>query len=263
MQPSQGRRESRCTAFLCLGTKEEQEAASAVPTDERVLASRQGKEDPLLFALAFQFGRYLLQCSSREDSPLPAHLQGVWNDNVACRIGWTCDMHLDINTQMNYWPAEPCNLSELASPLFSLIRLLLRKGAHTARTLYHSRGSVSHHNTDLWGITNPVGENRKGFSGCAFWNMSFGWLSRHLWDHYLYTDDLSFLEQEVLPTLRAASLFYLDQVTLNAQGRYILSPATSPENVFLYEGQTCKVAQEAAMSQSILREVWEHLSASS
>ena len=171
---------------------------------------------------------------------------------------WSSNYTININTQMNYWPAEPCNLSELAAPLFSLIRLLLQKGAHTAQVLYHARGSVSHHNTDLWGLTNPVGEGRKGFSGCAFWSMSFGWLSRHLWDHYLYTDDVCFLEKEVLPVLRAASLFYLDQVVLNEEGRYILSPATSPENVFLYEGQTCKVAREAAMSQSILREVWEH-----
>lgn len=229
--------------------------AEDMPTDERLRRFSDSQDDPVLYALLFHYGRYLLIASSRPGTQ-PANLQGIWSHLP--RPVWSSNYTININTQMNYWPAEPCNLSELASPLFSLIRLLLRKGAHTARTLYHSRGSVSHHNTDLWGITNPVGENRKGFSGCAFWNMSFGWLSRHLWDHYLYTDDLSFLEQEVLPTLRAASLFYLDQVTLNAQGRYILSPATSPENVFLYEGQTCKVAQEAAMSQSILREVWEH-----
>lgn len=206
-------------------------------------------------ALLFHYGRYLLIASSRPDTQA-ANLQGIWSHLL--RPVWSSNYTININTQMNYWPAEPCNLSELTAPLFSLIRLLLQKGAHTAQVLYHARGSVSHHNTDLWGLTNPVGEGRKGFSGCAFWNMSFGWLSRHLWDHYLYTDDICFLEKEALPVLRAASLFYLDQIILNDEGRYVLSPATSPENVFLYEGQTCKVAREAAMSQSILREVWEH-----
>ena len=229
--------------------------AEDMPTDERLRRFAKTQDDPVLYALLFHYGRYLLIASSRPGTQA-ANLQGIWSHLL--RPVWSSNYTININTQMNYWPAEPCNLSELAAPLFSLIRLLLQKGAHTAQVLYHARGSVSHHNTDLWGLTNPVGEGRKGFSGCAFWSMSFGWLSRHLWDHYLYTDDVCFLEKEALPVLRAASLFYLDQVVLNEEGRYILSPATSPENVFLYEGQTCKVAREAAMSQSILREVWEH-----
>ena len=230
-------------------------AAEDMPTDERLRRFAKTQDDPVLYALLFHYGRYLLIASSRPDTQA-ANLQGIWSHLL--RPVWSSNYTININTQMNYWPAEPCNLSELTAPLFSLIRLLLQKGAHTAQVLYHARGSVSHHNTDLWGLTNPVGEGRKGFSGCAFWNTSFGWLSRHLWDHYLYTDDICFLEKEALPVLRAASLFYLDQIILNDEGRYVLSPATSPENVFLYEGQTCKVAREAAMSQSILREVWEH-----
>lgn len=229
--------------------------AEDLPTDERLRRFALTREDPVLYSLLFHYGRYLLIASSRPGTQ-PANLQGIWSHLI--RPVWSSNFTININTEMNYWPAEPCNLPELTEPLFSLIRLLMEKGAHTAHTQYGARGSVSHHNTDLWGISNPVGEQRKGFAGCAFWNMSFGWLSRHLWDHYLYSGDLEFLRSQALPVLEAASLFYADTLCLNEDGRYIITPATSPENVFTYGGETCKVAREANMSQCIVREVFTH-----
>ncbi|MCL5096455.1 MAG: glycoside hydrolase family 95 protein, partial [Candidatus Omnitrophica bacterium] len=118
--------------------------AEQLPTDRRLARLRRGEEDPALVALFFQYGRYLLIAGSRADSPLPMNLQGIWNDNLACNMGWTCDFHLDINTEQNYWPAEVCNLSECHEPLFRLIESLRAPGRRTAQTVYGSRGWVCH-----------------------------------------------------------------------------------------------------------------------
>jgi len=134
---------------LELGTGESQ------PTDERLQRVRNGQTDPALEALFFQYGRYLLIAGSRHDSPLPTNLQGIWNDNLACNMGWTCDFHLDINTQQNYWPAEVCNLSECQEPLFSLVESLQQPGRRTAETVYGARGWVCHVFTNAWGYTAP------------------------------------------------------------------------------------------------------------
>ena len=229
--------------------------AEDMPTDVRLQKFAQTQEDPVLYALLFHYGRYLLISCSRPGSQA-ANLQGIWSHLI--RPVWSSNYTININTQMNYWPAEVCNLPEMADPLFALIHKILEQGAHTAKAHYNARGSVSHHNTDLWGLCNPVGEHRKGFTGCAFWNMSLGWLSRHLWDHYMYTDDRIFLQGRVLPVLEVVVQFYVDTLCLNDDGKYIISPATSPENVFTYNGQTCKIGREANMSQAIVREVFTH-----
>ena len=134
-----------------------------LPTDQRLARLRRGEDDPALVAQFFQYGRYLLIAGSREDSPLPTNLQGIWNDNLACNMGWTCDFHLDINTQQNYWPAEVCNLSECHEPLFRLIESLRAPGRRTAQTVYGARGWVCHVFTNPWGYTAP-GWGRAG--GC-------------------------------------------------------------------------------------------------
>ena len=229
--------------------------AQDMPTDVRLQKFAQTQDDPVLYALLFHYGRYLLISCSRPGTQA-ANLQGIWSHLI--RPVWSSNFTININTEMNYWPAEVCNLPEMADPLFALIDMIKEKGQYTAKAHYNARGSVAHHNTDLWGICNPVGEHRKGFTGCAFWNMSYGWLSRHLWDHYLYTDDMEFLQQRVLPVLESAVQFYVDTLCVNDEGHYIITPATSPENVFTYDGETCKIAREANMSQAIVREVFTH-----
>ena len=153
----------------------------------------------------FQYGRYLLIAGSREDSPLPTNLQGIWNDNLACNMGWTCDFHLDINTQQNYWPAEVCNLSECHEPLFRLIESLRAPGRRTAQTVYGARGWVCHVFTNPWGYTAPG------------WGLGWGmhptggiWIASHLWEHYRFTGDREFLRQRAYPTLKEAAEFFLD-----------------------------------------------------
>ncbi len=230
------------------------ECLEAYAAAENSEAAALPPSDPVLYELLYNYGRYLLIASSRPGTQA-ANLQGIWGHRP--RPVWSSNFTVNINTEMNYWPAEAANLPELAEPLFRLVRLMTEKGRETARRLYFARGSVSHHNTDIWGLTNPVGTKRLGFS-FAFWPMSLGWFSRHLWDHYLYSDDLGFLRNEALPVLEACALFFLDNLRQNAGGRYIVTPGASPENTFLYEGTRCRLAAEAAMSQAICREVFTH-----
>ena len=128
---------------------------SVPPTDERLARLRQGKDDPQLAVQFFLYARYLLIAGSREDSPLPMNLQGIWNDNLACNMGWTCDYHLDINIQENYWPAEVCNLSECHAPLLNFVEALREPGRRTAQRLYGCKGWVCHVFTNAWGYTAP------------------------------------------------------------------------------------------------------------
>ena len=209
------------------------------PLDERIAAVQQGAADPALAALLFQFGRYLLIGSSRPDSPLPAHLLGVWNDNVACRIGWTCDYHLDINTQMNYWIAELTNISECHAPLLRWIeQTMVPSGRHTARTLYGLPGWVAHIFANAWGFTAP------GWS--IWWGMhptGGAWLASHLWDHYQFTGDRAFLARHAYPLLKEAAEFFLSYLVEDPATGWLLSgPANSPENPFLFHGQAYPIS---------------------
>ncbi len=223
-----------------------------LPTDERLLAFDKGQRDDGLHALLFHYGRYLLIACSRPGSQ-PANLQGIWNRHL--RAVWSCNFTLNINSQMNYWPAEPCNLSELHEPLFDMIEELLVTGRRTAQVHYNARGAAAHHNSDIWRLTNPVGEQYAGFAGCAFWPMSLGWLCSHLWMRYEYMPDPDFLRDRVLPALSECAKFYLDVMEPDDKGFLTIAPATSPENVFVYEGTECKVARSAQMTTSIAREV--------
>ncbi len=225
-----------------------------LPMDERLCALPEHPDDDALYAYVFDFARYLMIASSRPGTQ-PMNLQGIWSQDL--RAIWSCNYTININTQMNYWPAEAANLPELHEPLFELIDRLSKTGQETARAHYGARGAVAHHNTDLWGLSNPVGETYRGFAGCAFWPMGYGWLCRHPVEHYHYGGDRGFLKTRALPPLRLAARFFLDTIA-EAEGQRFLTPGTSPENTFYYQGGVCKVAKRASMSDQITREVLEN-----
>jgi alpha-L-fucosidase 2 len=190
-------------------------------TDERVKRFGEG-EDMALAALMFQYGRYLL-ISSSQPGGQPANLQGVWNDKLLAP--WDGKYTININTEMNYWPAEVTNLSETHTPLFAMVKELSVTGQGTAKTMYGCRGWVAHHNTDLWRATGPVD---KAFYGT--WPMGGGWLTTHLWQHYLYTGDTAFLS-DVYPALKGAADFYMDYLTEHPRyGWMVTAPSMSPEH---------------------------------
>ena len=189
--------------------------AATHPTDERLEAFYDG-EDPALVSLYFQYGRYLLIASSRVGTQ-PANLQGIWNPHLS--PPWDSKYTININTEMNYWPAELTNLSELHEPLFSMIRDLQQTGGDAAREMYGARGWVVHHNTDIWRMSGPIDG---GFYG--MWPMGGAWLSQHLWQHYLFTGDQEFL-QDNYEILRDVALFYLDVLQKDpVNGWWVVSP---------------------------------------
>ena len=181
--------------------------------------------DPDLVALYFQFGRYLL-ISSSQPGTQPANLQGIWNYQL--NPAWDSKYTVNINTEMNYWPAENTNLSEMHEPLFDMIQDLSVTGQESAQEMYHARGWNMHHNTDLWRITGIVDG---GFYG--MWPMGGAWLTQHLWNHYLYTGDKIFLKNNY-DALKGAALFYLDVLQQDPSRKYlVVSPSMSPENTYM------------------------------
>jgi len=205
-----------------------------LPTDIRWQQLKTtGQDDPGLMALFFQYGRYLLISSSRDNSPLPANLQGIWNDNLACNMPWTCDYHLDINTQQNYWLSNVGNLAECNAPLFAYLEDLAHHGEKTAMKVYGSPGWVAHTVANVWGYTAPG----QGVS----WGLtpsSGGWLASHLWSHYCFTQDKQFLQEQAYPVLKKAAVFYLDYLVLDPRNGYLMTgPSISPENSFKVDGR--------------------------
>ncbi len=190
-------------------------------------------QDPALVTLLAQFGRYLLICSSQAGGQ-PANLQGIWNRSM--QPAWDSKYTININTEMNYWPAEVTNLSGTLQPLFSMIKELSESGEETAKTLYHARGWVAHHNTDIWRVTSPI-----DFAAAGMWPSGGLWLSQHLWEHYLFTGDKVFLRQ-YYPVMRGACDFLLS-VLVEHRGYptkqwLVLSPSISPEQGPLAAGVT-------------------------
>ncbi|MDE5785724.1 MAG: glycoside hydrolase N-terminal domain-containing protein, partial [Duncaniella sp.] len=178
--------------------------------------------DPSLIALLFQYGRYLLICSSQPGTQ-PANLQGKWNDRM--NPSWDSKYTININTEMNYWPAEVTALPETAHPLFDMIEDLAVTGRETARTLYDAKGWVAHHNTDLWRITGPVDRARYGM-----WPNGGAWLATHLWQHYLFNPDVDFLIR-YYPAIRGTADFYMSHLIEDpASGHLVTSPSMSPEH---------------------------------
>ena len=198
--------------------------APDLPTDERIAGMSAGQADPQLIALFFQFGRYLLISSSRPGT-LPATLQGIWNDSVA--PPWDSKYTININTEMNYWPAEVCNLAEMHLPLFDLVDRMRASGRETARKLYGASGSVAHHNTDLWADTVPIDGAQWGL-----WPSGLAWLTLHLWEHYAFGGDREFLAQRVYPALKDVAEFLLTYLIDDGQGHLVTCPSLSPENSY-------------------------------
>lgn len=191
------------------------------PTDVRLKQFNRGN-DPQLVSLYFQFGRYLL-ISSSQPGTQPANLQGIWNNRI--NPPWDSKYTVNINTEMNYWPSEVTNLSELSEPLFSMIRDISETGKESATQLYNARGWNIHHNTDLWRISGPIDGAYYGL-----WPMGGAWLSQHLWQHYLYSGDITFLE-EVYPIFKGLAEFYVDIMQPEPEnGWYVVVPSMSPEN---------------------------------
>lgn len=197
-------------------------------TDEMFAEAHKGLSNPAFDALFFKYGRYMQISSSRENSPLPSNLQGIWNDNLACNMPWTCDYHLDINIQQNYWSANIANMAETNAPLFTYIGLLAKYGSVTARKMYGCGGWVAHTINNVWGDTAPG-------SACSWaMNVTAGaWMATHLWTHYEYTLDKDYLCEVGYPLLKETAQFFVDYMVEDPKTGYLLSgPSISPENGF-------------------------------
>jgi alpha-L-fucosidase 2 len=201
-----------------------------IATDERLRQFAKGAADNDLASLYFQFGRYLMISASRTPE-VPMNLQGIWNEQV--RPPWSSNYTININTEMNYWAAETANLSEFHRPLFGFIKNLSKTGAVTAKTFYGVDGWVAHHNSDIWAMSNPVGDFGKGDPVWANWTMGGAWLATHLWEHFLFTNDTVFLKNTAYPILKQAAVFCQQFLVKDANGKWVTAPSTSPENVFI------------------------------
>ena len=227
----------------------------SLPTDKRLYRFQQEQNDPSLYTLLFEYGRYLMISSSREGTQ-PANLQGIWSSEL--RPPWSSNFTININTQMNYWPAFSCGLGELQQPLVQLIKDLSVTGRVTAKEVYGATGFVSHHNTDLWRLSSPMGNHWKGSAVFAFWNVSAGWLCRHLFDQYEYTLDKNFLRDDAYPIMKSSAEFFLDILTTDKDGYFIVCPSTSPENLFIFEGERCAVSTTSTMTMTVVKELFKN-----
>jgi alpha-L-fucosidase 2 len=225
---------------LELGTTD----AAKLPTNERIRHFSEGN-DPALAALYFQYGRYLLISSSRPGSQA-AGLQGIWNESMS--PPWGGKYTININTEMNYWPAETCNLSECVEPLISLVQDLAENGERTAKVMYGAGGWVTHHNTDLWRATAPIDGPAWGM-----WPSGGAWLCLHLWDHYAFSGDKTYLKQ-IYPVLKGASQFFVDTLVEDPKHHWLVTnPSISPENQHPYGAAVCA---GPTMDMQILRDLF-------
>lgn len=224
--------------------------SASKPTNVRIAEFADGN-DPQLAELYFQFGRYLLICSSQPGSQ-PANLQGLWNGEL--KGPWDSKYTVNINTEMNYWPSEVTQLSELGTPLFNMIRDLSVSGRSAAKTMYGARGWMLHHNTDIWRTT--------GIVDGAFWGlwpMGSAWLTQHLWEHYLYTGDKRFLKQ-YYPVMKAAAWYYMDVLQKDPDQKWmVISPSISPENQYIGGKIPVSVAAGATMDNQLVYGLFTNL----
>ena len=220
--------------------------AMQLPTNERIKNFRNG-QDPQFATLYFQYGRYLLISSSRPGSQ-PANLQGLWNESM--NPPWQSKYTININTEMNYWPAEECNLGECVEPLIAMVKDLSQTGARTAKEMYGARGWVAHHNTDLWRATGPI-----DFADSGMWPSGGAWLCDHLWDRYQFSGDKKYLK-EVYPVMRGAAQFFLDTLMEDPTNRWLVTnPSISPENQHPFGSAVCA---GPAMDEEILRDLFSN-----
>ena len=242
---------------LRLGSAETTKLRAAQPTSQRV-KDFAASPDPALLALYFHYGRYLLISSSRPGSQ-PANLQGIWNPLVA--PPWSSNWTANINVQMNYWPAETCNLSDCAEPLFDLIEGLSVTGKQAAHETYGLPGWVSHHNIDVWRAANPVGEG-VGAPTWANWGMSGPWLCQHLYEHYLFTGDREWLRGRAYPLMKGSASFCLAWLIDDKKGHLTTCPSESTENDFLApDGKPAMTSAGCTMDMALIRELFTNCSA--
>ncbi len=233
---------------LLLGT-----TPADMPTDKRILRYAEA-DDPALAALVFQYGRYLLIASSRLGTQ-PANLQGIWNDEM--RPPWSSNWTLNINSQMNYWPSENCNLSECHTPMLQFIRDLAANGRKTAQTNYGARGWVAHHNADIWRQSAPVGNYGKGAPTWANWAMGGVWHCMDLWEHYAFSQDDNFLRGFAYPIMRGAAEFCLDWLVPDGKGYLVTAPSSSTENKFRApDGKVAGVAMATTQDIALIRDLF-------
>ncbi|MCL6267104.1 glycosyl hydrolase family 95 catalytic domain-containing protein [Flagellimonas myxillae] len=226
----------------------------SLPTDTRLQRRKDGLGDPDLAAKLFQYGRYLLIASSRPGTN-PANLQGIWNEHITAP--WNADYHININLQMNYWPAEVTNLSELHDPFFSLLDRVYENGKVTAKEQYGiTRGTMAHHTTDLWAT--PFMRAERAYWGS--WIHGGGWCAQHYWERYQFTQDEVFLKERAYPILKGLSEFYLDWLVWDEKsGKWVSTPETSPENSYIAKnGQSAAVSFGSAMGHQIIGEVFDN-----
>ncbi len=233
-----------------------------LPMDERLKNYATGVADPELESLYFQFGRYLLISSSRAKTTgqpgVPANLQGIWNPMV--RPPWSSNFTTNINAEMNYWPAEMVNLSELHTPLLDWIGYMAVTGRETTKNFYNLGGWTVHHNSDIWATSNPVGDKGKGSPSWANWAMGGAWLSQHLWDHYAFTGDKKYLQSYAYPLMKGAAQFCLEWLVDDKQGHLVTAPSTSPENVFITDkGEKGSVSIATTMDMALIWDVFSNV----
>lgn len=226
----------------------------SLPLEERLRRLRAGEDDPGLVALYFQFGRYLLISSSRR-CRLPANLQGIWNEEL--RPPWESDLHNDVNIQMNYWPAEVCNLAECAEPLFDYMERCLPEGKKAARDLYDCRGIFICIQTDAWGRVTPESP------GWDVWTGAAAWLAQHMWWRYEHARDLAFLGERAYPFMKLVAEFYEDYLVRDDKGRLVTVPSQSPENYFVGGAVPVSLCVGATMDFILIREILERCIAAS
>lgn len=238
------------------------DSMATYPTDERLKAytARGGNSDPQLITLLYQYGRYLMIAGSRKNGPA-MNLQGLWNKEM--QPPWGSNYTININTEMNYWPSETANLSDCGAPLFEFIHRLAQHGRVTASVNYGAKGWVAHHNSDIWGMTNPAGgfdfADPSGNPTWAIWPMGGAWLSRHLWEHYLFTGDKKMLLQ-AYPDLKDAAVFMLGWLVKNDAGQWVTNPSTSPENNFRINGKRAgTVSVASTMDLSIIHDLFNNV----
>lgn len=227
-----------------------------LPTDERLFNYSEGAKDPDFETLYFQFSRYLLISCSRAGGP-PANLQGIWNKEI--RPPWSSNYTTNINVQMNYWPAEVANLSEMQLPLIDFIKHAAVTGEVTATQFYHTRGWAVHHNSDIWALSNPVGDIGHGDPMWANWTMGSPWLSQHLWWHYQFTKDQTYLKETAYPLMKGAAHFCMDFL-VPYKGYLVTAPSLSPENSFIDDkGKQGTVSIATTMDMAIIWDLFTNV----
>ncbi len=222
-----------------------------IPTNERLIQHKKGRQDLGLYTLMFNFGRYLVISGSREGTQ-PTTLQGIWNDKLS--PPWSSNYTVNINTEMNYWPVLMCNLTEFNKPLIQFLKEIAVRGQVPAKKIFNARGYCCFHNVDIWRFCDPACGN----ASWGYWQMAGGWICQHIYNHYLYTMDEAYLKNEAYPLMKSACEFMLDLLIEDKDGYLILAPSTSPENQFFDGKEETAVSETTTMTMGIVKELFKN-----